>query len=105
MKLLTQEVAETLEADKSYHLGYNALNTNEFIYKHKSIDSMSSNDLTLNGSMKFLDINDGFIDSKNRLYKLDNDASYTAHNGEPLYILDKGETCEDIINNTTMLIL
>ena len=47
MKLLTQEVAETLEADKSYHLGYNALNTNEFIYKHKSIDSMSSNDLTL----------------------------------------------------------
>ena len=95
MKLLTQEVAETLEANKSYHLGYNALNTAELIYKHISIDTMSSNDLTLNGSMKFLD----------RLYKLDGDASYTAHNGEPLYILDNGETCQDIVNNTTILIL
>ena len=105
MKLLTQEVAETLESNQSYHLGYNALNTAELIYKHKSIDPMSSNNLTLNGSMKFLDMNDGFIDSKNRLYKLDGDASYTAHNGEQLYILDKGETCHDIINNTTILIL
>tara|TARA_R110001599_G_scaffold196619_1_gene393151 strand:+ start:573 stop:890 length:318 start_codon:yes stop_codon:yes gene_type:complete len=105
MKLLTQEVAETLEANKSYHLGYNALNTAELIYKHKSIDSMSSNDLTLNGSMKFLDMNDGFINSKNRLYKLDGDVSYTAHNGEPLFILDNGETCHDIFNNTTILIL
>ena len=105
MKLLTQEVAETLEANQSYHLGYNALNTEELIYKHISIDTMSSSDLTLNGSMKFLDMNDGFIDSKNRLYKLDVDASYTAHNGEPLYILDNGETCQDINNNTTILIL
>ena len=105
MKLLTQEVAETLESNKSYHLGYNSLNTAELIYKHKSIDTMSSNDLTLNGCMKFLDMNDGFIDSKNRLYKLDGDASYTAHNGEPLYILNEGETCQNIVNNTTILIL
>ena len=105
MKLLTQEVAETLEANQSYHLGYNALNTAEIIYKHISIDTMSSNDLTLNGSMKFLDMNDGFINSKNRLYKLDGDVSYTAHNGEPLYILNEGETCHDIFNNTTILIL
>ena len=47
MKLLTQEVAETLESNQSYHLGYNALNTAELIYKHKSIDPMSSNNLTL----------------------------------------------------------
>ena len=37
-------------------------------------------------------------------YELDGDASYTAHNGEPLYILDNGETCQNIINNTTILI-
>ena len=124
MHLLTMENSrKILKKGCSYHIGTNALNILEFIYEHQGFKSKNPNfkitppalkgakQSYLNGTIEWIDPNDRervfnyFEETDYRFSAMQNIRHddmrcrlgiFTAWNGEPLWVLEEGETVEDI---------
>ena len=122
MHLLTMENSrKILKKGCSYHIGTNALNILEFIYEHQGFKSKNPNfkitppalkgakQSYLNGTIEWVDpITRALSDKQETDYRFSAMQNirhddmrcrlgiFTAWNGEPVWVLEEGETVDDI---------